>query len=342
VPSLAKLQLSPRVQRVLEAHGIKRTSGLTGLNERELLAIRGFGGKGLAELYEALDAAGLELTPDPYAPYVCARHGQASWDTNIADLFLCDACTAKWQRDAFAGQPPEYEGGSLKGFCLNCNVLSKDVRLRQWLLCGTCERVARSIGRSVVAERYVMDRWNDTIARYAPALILESTDEPTLMRREDKASSQKRAEIDFISKTKKTDRNVFGFELKTGKSYISGAAPVGSYMGRFQLDKSDCDDIVAVMEREKLPVYLLHVQVIDRVHPPTQQYLALAGWWTDVFRMASHFEQIRRRPRETRDAAYFDTSMFEPLDTFADHVARGDHRTVARRLKKQGVPALYR
>ena len=40
--------------------------------------------------------------------------------------------------------------------------------------------------------------------------------------------------------------DAFGFELKTGKSYISGTAQVGARMGQFQLDTTDCDDITTV------------------------------------------------------------------------------------------------
>jgi hypothetical protein len=341
VASFAQLDLSPRVRRILEANGIARTSRLTALNERELLSLPGFGRKCLVDVCEVLAEAGLTLAIDPYGCYVCARHGQASWDTNLANLFLCDDCASKWQREVFDNQPPEYEGSRFEGYCLNCNARRRDVRLRQWLLCGTCERVARSIGRSVVAERFVTKRWKNVITGGASGLVLESTDEPTLRRRGQASSSPKRSEIDFVAKDAKKGRDLFGLELKTGKSYISGAAPVGARMGQFQLDTSDCDDILSVMEREKIPVYLLHVQVIDRVHPPTQQYVPLEGWWTDIFRMEEHFNGVQRRSRETRNAAYYDTAMFDPIDTFADHLARGDHLRLARRLKKDGVPDLY-
>ena len=130
--------------------------------------------------------------------------------------------------------------------------------------------------------------------------------------------------------------------MKTGKSYISGLAPVGAAMSQFQLDTSDCDDIVTVMRREAIPVYLLHVQVIDRAHAPTVEYKAIDGWWTDPFRMREHFDRIQRRPRETRDAAYFKTAMFQPLDTLADHIAAGGPAQLAERIEAEGVPALYR
>jgi hypothetical protein len=216
-----------------------------------------------------------------------------------------------------------------------------DVALRQWFLCGTCERVARSIGRSIVAERFVATQWEALVAPHAPGLALEGTDRPTLRRRGKDDSTNKHAEIDFVARDGK-DGPAFGFELKTGKSHISGRAPVGARMGDFQLDTSDCDDIATVMEREAIPVYLLHVQVIDRAHPPTVEYRALAGWWTDPFRMSEHFDRVQRRPRETRDAAYFDARMFEPLATLAQHIRDGGPARLAERIEREGIPDLYR
>lgn len=335
---LSSLGLSKRVHGTLEENGIDDTEDLLALNERELSSLPRVGLGALREIKAALAGVGLSLAADAYASYVCARHGAAALDANLANLFLCDDCSAAWQRDAFGGQQPEYVGEALEGFCVNCNVHRQDVRLRQWFLCGTCERVARSIGRSVVAERFVTERWEELAGSRAPGIVLRSTDMPTLRRRE-RDSSAKRAEIDFVARDERVD--LFGFELKTGKSYISGSAQVGARMGQFQLDTSDCDDITTVMEREGIPVYLVHVQVIDRAFPPTLQYVALGGWWTDVFRMHDHFRHVQRRPRETRDAAYFDTAMFESFATFAEHISSGDYECLAERLRAEGSPRLY-
>ncbi len=336
------LGFSRRVLTILESNGINSMDALTALNARELLALPGLGRGALSEVRTALEQAGLALAEDPYAPYVCDRHGEATWDTNLANLFLCVECAARWQEEAFAGQPPAYVGDPLDGFCLNCNVRRADVRLRQWFLCGTCERVARSIGRSVVAERYVSQRWSEQVAPHAPRLRLLTIDVPTLRRRERNASATKRSEIDFVVCDQDSGIVAFGFELKTGKSYISGVAQVGARMRQFQLDTSDCDDITAVMERERIPVYVLHVQVIDRAHPPTVQYVALGAWWTDVFRMRDHFQHVGRRPRETRDAAYYDTAMFDDFGMFVEHIASGEYELLRHRLREEGIPLLYR
>jgi hypothetical protein len=310
-------------------------------NERELLALSGFGRGSMTDVYRGLEAAGSELAEDPFAAYVCARHGDRSWDTNLANLFLCGDCAADWTAGAFDGEPPAYVGPPAGGYCLNCNVKRPDVALRQWFLCGTCERVARSIGRSVVAERFVAEQWDELVVPHAPTLVLEGTDAPTLRRRGKQDSKNKHAEIDFVARDGDGEP-AFGFELKTGKSYISGAAAVGAAMGQFQLDTSDCDDITAVMEREGIPVYLLHVQVIDRAHPPTIEYRALAGWWTDPFQMSENFNHVQRRPRETRDAAYFSVGMFQPLSTLAGHIENDGPAQLAKRIEGKGIPQLYR
>ena len=83
------------------------------------------------------------------------------------------------------------------------------------------------------------------------------------------------------------------------------------------------------------------MQVIDRVHPPTLQYVGVAAWWTDVFRMHDYIVRTQRRPRETRDAAYFNKAMFDPFASFADHVASGECRRLANRLQTAGIPDLY-
>lgn len=342
VVDIARLQLSRRTSGILRAAGVNDLETLIKYNERELLALSGFGRVSMSDVYKALATEGCKLEQDPFAAYVCARHGERSWDTNLCSLFLCGDCAAAWTADVFDKQPAAYVSAPTGGFCVNCNVNRQDVALRQWFLCGTCERVARSIGRSVVAERFVSEQWNSLVVPHAPSLVLLGTDAPTLRRRGRDDSKNKHAEIDFVAHDEQDHEPVFGFELKTGKSHISGRAPVGAGMGQFQLDTSDCDDITAVMSREQMPVYLLHVQVIDRAHPPTIEYRAIAGWWTDPFQMREHFDRVQRRPRETRDAAYFNVNMFQPFSTLAEHIRNDGPVHLAERIEREGVPDLYR
>jgi hypothetical protein len=336
---LADLPLSRRVVRILAGAGIEDDGALLKRNERELLGIPGFGLRCLTELIEALEATGLSLAEDEFAPYVCARHGTPAWDTNLADLFLCDDCARKWRDEAFAGADPEYMGEALGGYCVSCNEL-KEVRLRQWLLCGNCERVARSIGRGVAAERYLGQQWEEL--GIADHLELRQTDEPTLRGRRRDNAAVKVAAIDFVVRDPQAENDVLGFELKTGKKHLGGRGDPGGKMSEFQLDTTDCDDITTVMQRAGYPVYLVHVQVIDRAHPPTALYVPLGAWWTDPFRMADGFKRIQQRSRETRDAAYFDTPIFERFETFAEHIRSGEAQRLAERLHEVGIPPLYR
>ncbi len=185
----------------------------------------------------------------------------------------------------------------------------------------------------------MLEQWETLIQPFTTGLDLSSTDKPSLRPRRQTASATKRPEVDFM--VRDGTRDLFGLELKTGKSHLSGPAPVAGGMRQFQLDTTDCDDITAVMVRESLPVYLLHVQVIDRAHPPTLEYVAIASWWTDVFRMADSFTTVAQRSRETRSAAYYRTSMFESLASFAQHINRGGPSEIANRIKRYGVPRLY-
>ena len=335
--------LGSRLAVVLERSGITTSDELLALTEREVLALPGVGPVAVAKLRAVLDAAGCDLAHDEFAPYMCVRHGKPAWDVNLADLFLCDECAEKWQTNAFGGADAEYVGPVLDGYCLACNQ-HRELRLRQWLLCGNCERVARSIGRGVAAERFLAEQWMALIKPIAAHLDLRQTDEPTLRgRRRDGSTSSKVASIDFAATDTGLRVDVFGFELKTGKKYISGRGRPGGQMSEFQLDTTDCDDITTVMTRDAIPVYLIHVQVIDRAHPPTARYVPLGAWWTDPWRMGSTgFKRIQQRSRETRDAAYFNTAIFEDFVTFADHLARDDHRRLAERLASSGVPSLYR
>lgn len=342
VTSLRDLGFPLAVRNLLRTKGITDSDELTALNERELVGLGGFGPKRLAQVKEALDDAGLTLADDEFAPYMCVRDGRLAWDVSLADLFLCDECAAVWQAEAFYDTEPEYVGSALEGYCISCNQ-RKPVNLRQWFLCGNCERVARSIGRGVAAERYLREQWRDLVLPEAPHLELTQLDEPRLRGRRGGAPP-KVAAIDFDVRDTNADDHVFGFELKTGKKYISGSGRPGGKMSEFQLDTTDCDDIRSVMEDRDLLVYLVHVQVIDRAEAPTARYVPLAAWWTDPFSMGSEdgFKRIQQRSRETRDAAYFNTGIFRDFATFAEHIGNGEYEELVERLRDDGVPQLYR
>jgi len=327
------------VRAKLEATGLTALEAVSALSTRELLDIPGIGPGALEAIERAVASAGLSLAEDEWAPYTCARHAEPSWDTQLVSMFLCEACAEQFKELAFSGTAPSYIGDEVEGYCLHCNELRK-VRLRQWFLCGVCDRVMRSIGRSVVADRFVLEWWSDVVQPSVSDLELTLVDEPELRPRRRKRED-KIAAIDFLGTNKSSGKPVFGIELKTGRSYIRGRS-IGSRMQRFQLDHGDCDDILAVVEREDLlPVYLFHAQVIDRAEPPTVRFIGMGLWWTDLFAMAESYTGSARRPREAKTAAYYDTAMFRDASAFAGHVAARGPDQLQERMQQEGIPRLY-
>ncbi len=337
---MEELGLSAGVLKRLGAIGIATVGDLVALNPRELRDIPGIGERAVEQIGASLAAQGLKLAVDPWAPYVCVRHREASWDTQLAEMFLCDECTGQFVAQAFTGAPPSYQGEQVQGHCLHCNQL-RPVRLRQWFLCGTCERVVRSIGRSKVADQFVLDWWKTECASRFPGLRFSLIDPPELRPREAQAAGAKIPSVDFICEDSASGAPLFGIELKAGRSYIRGRS-IGTKMNQFQLDHGDVDDILAVVTREgNLPVYLFHVQVMDRTEPPTTRFEGLGLWWTDLFSMSEHYVGSRRRPREAKTAAYYKTVMFREPEWFPEHVAAGGPDEIRAQLDADGVPVLY-
>lgn len=335
--ALEDIGLTRGVRTRLATGGVTTLDQLVTQTPRELLDLPGVGPGALAQITDALGRLGLALADDPWAPYTCARHGEASWDTQLQSLFLCDACSADFERLAFGGAEPEYLGPPLDGYCLNCNMLL-EVRLRQWFLCGMCDRVVRSIGRSVVSTRYVEAWWRAECQPLLPNMNLRMIDPPVLRARVRDPAAEKVSTVDFIGE--ENDVPVFGVELKTGRSYVRGRS-IGARMGQFQLDHGDCDDILAVVARDRLPVYLFHAQVMDRAEPPTARFEGLGLWWTDLYAMYANYRESKQRPRETKLAAYYNTAMFRNAPEFAAHLVAKGPAELQARLNAEGVPKLY-
>ena len=334
------LAISPRVRRLLEKNGIYNVEAIEAHCRRELGDLKGIGKKSVDEIEEALQTRGLVLATDPWGPYTCARHNRSSWDTTLVPLYLCTECAGEFQHSAFGGKEPEYVGDALTGYCLHCNQRLGDVRLHQWFLCRICGRVVKSIGRSVVADAFLEDWWRQHAQPRLPHLVLKLTDPPELQPYSSSSRAEKVSKIDFAFADSRTDEEVFGIELKTGRNYVSGRS-IGAKMTKFQLDNSDCDDILAVVGEKGLPVYLAHAQVIDRADAPTVHYAALGLWWTDMFTMSENFTGSRQRPRENRIAAYYKTAMFKEMGAFLKHVESGGPQQLQARMDSEGIPSLY-
>ena len=204
-------------------------------------------------------------------------------------------------------------------------------------MCGNCERVAQSIGRSVAPEQFVEAQFRDLFR--GTNLRIVQLDRPVLRAHNSQVLATKIATIDFEVHDGNT--RIAGIELKTGRNHLGGWAPVGSKMNTFQLDHGDCDDITAVARHEGIPVYLFHAQVIDRATPPTTRCVATGLWWIDLFSFSESYLRSRTRPRETKTAAYYSIDRFRPFKEFKEHWTSGEIARLQRRFAGEGPPPLY-
>jgi len=334
--------VGPGPARRLNAVGITTVEDLAAMNPRELEATPGIGPAAVSKIMDVLHGLRLQLAVDPWARYVCARDGRPAADADLAGFFLCADCLAAFRDQAFGGTDPEWVACEVvMGFCSHCNSERHDIRLTQWHLCGVCTRVLRSIGRGLVAARFVNQQWAEHVANLLPNVHLEETDPPHLQPRSKEQRALKVSTADFTATDARSGIAIFGFELKSGRSAAAGGG-VGVAMSQFQLDTTDCDDILTVVRRERIPVYLLHAQVLGRAEPPTERFAGVNLWWTDMWTMDTAFQAVRMRGLETRMAAYFKTSMFRQFPRFAAYVADGVVDRDQARLESEGAPALYR
>jgi hypothetical protein len=331
---LKELALRPTLIDRLQSAGLRSTDDLAQLCDRELLQLRGVGPQTVAAIQQALTAVGMTLAEDPFGRYTCARHGRPAGDAGLTSFFLCRDCARNWMSEAFDGARPEWEGEAVTGYCIACNV-RKRVRLRQWLLCAVCERIARSIGRSVEAERAVQAFWSEHAVPVLDAWELRAIDPPRLRR----AGAPGAATLDFIAS--RGGHALIGIELKTGRSEIKGTG-IGTRIGRFQLDISDCDAIHDAAQAAHVVPYIIHAQVIDRAEPPTVRHAATGLWWAEYPCLRDAYLETRQRPRENRPAAYFDVGAFRSIDELPGHLAASDPADEVKQLNRFGWPDLYR
>ncbi|MEU2061530.1 helix-hairpin-helix domain-containing protein [Streptomyces sp. NPDC013455] len=332
-----RVELGPALRKRLARAGVPGIDALLGLNERELGALGGIGPTTVREILDRLAGAGLSLAPDPYAAYECARHSEPARDAELRSYFLCGECREAYSSRAFDGRPPAWVSGErVEGYCGHCNALT-EVRLTQWFLCGTCDRVMRSVGRSLASARFVAESWAAAFGE-EPALTLTETDPVELRPRAKRSDAGRVASADFVA-SRPTGEPVLGLELKSGRSALPHGG-IGAPMGMFQLDTTDCDDIAASAASLDAPVLLVHAQVIGRAHAPTERYEAVGLWFARPWDLAEHLSAIRQRPRETRPAAYFRPLAFRPFREFPEYVRTrldGD----LERMRGTGFPPLY-
>jgi len=116
---------------------------------------------------------------------------------------------------------------------------------------------------------------------------------------------------------------------------------IGDPMSEFQLDASDCDGIVEQTTALRVPVFLMHAQIRSRPTPPTFEFVPTGMWWVPVRDMLPNLRDVRNRPRETRPAAYYRTSMFRPISDFPRDITPDWLRSETERIRSGDIPVLY-
>lgn len=263
---------------------------------------------------------------------VCVRHLKPRKDVKLRHFFLCSKCTHEWVTDAFSGNAPVASLEVIPGYCALCN-RETNVRLQTWFLCDICDRVARSIGRNHVAEKAILDFWNQHVTQKCPHLAIAQNDVASLRPRRSTDISGE-APLDFLVRDNRSGEVVVGIESKTGRSSITD-------MSQFQLDLSDCDSILHHVSQEGIPAYVIHAQVLEVWKPPTNGFYVVGLWWTDIFRLAENFKTVRMRRDEQRGAAYFKKTAFSAIDTFSEELYEGGELRLKQRLHDGGIPRLY-
>lgn len=229
---------------------------------------------------------------------------------------------------------PEYESCEIEGYCAYC-LNYKKVKQRFIFLCPICERIIRSYAVEKAASTYMLNRWNELNKLIPTNISLVNTDpvEPMTYAVHKVKKKSYSPNPDFLGISKETEKPIFAIEMKTGKNPISK-------MSAFQLDVSDCDDILSFVQKLRIPTYLFHVQVVSEFSPPTERYIGKNAWWLSIFDMEKCFKGCKMRFRERRPAAYYDKKCFNKFETFYQHIKSEDFKTIKKEIKKR-IPALY-
>lgn len=270
--------------------------------------------------------------------YLCVRHGTKRKDSKLTSFFLCDKCYQVLRSTAFNNYQPAYiiPGTEyIEGYCLYCG---KDVKVRQYFyfLCEICERIIHSYGKEWAARNYVLKWWKELCQRYEIDLKLRVEDPVTPMsfKEHEKLKRKERSpRPDFA--VMRDSQIIFAIEMKTGRSNIKE-------MSSFQLDKSDCDDILAFLQTQyKVPTFLFHVQVLEDYKPPTFRYVVINAWWSSLYDLEKNFMASRVRSRERRLAIYYNKDAFKPISEFVNYILGGGLEG-EKKLLSERLPVLYK
>jgi hypothetical protein len=179
-----------------------------------------------------------------------------------------------------------------------------------------------------------MDFWKASVKPAFPYLRLDQNDIAAL-KPHTPGTRAGIAPIDFLVTNERNGKTVFAIDNKTGRSSLKD-------MRVFQLNLSDCDCILTEMRTLRFPVYVFHAQVPETWSPPTMGFRSVGLWWTDIYKMAEYFKEIKGRRDESRSAAYFGKKAFAPIATFAQSIHDGTHFVLRAQLEWAGIPAMYR
>lgn len=262
----------------------------------------------------------------------CSRCGAKKGTVERAHFFLCAACEVAFKTGAFGNEEPFYRRTADEG---SCDLCSMDGPLSHcvWLLCDVCGRVAQSLGKGRVAASFVLGH----VARALGGVTLRVAEVDSVIVRRPAKSGQKRplaTELDLHLLDAGGVR-VLWIEVKTGMNSVT-------QMKEFQLDCSDCNDIMNVVKISGVPALIAHAQVIKVPNAPTMRLVGQDAWWVDMYTFRDAFRHcVERRGDGRKKAAVFDPSCFKEMAELADFFSRGGIEQLTARMAQEGVPVLY-
>ncbi len=269
--------------------------------------------------------------------HICVRHGSERKDSRLTSFFLCDECFRKLYNTAFNKYKPAYimpQNGYIEGYCLYCGRRTK-VRQYFYFLCEICERIIHSYGKELAARNFVLSLWDTVRKEYGINIVLKVEDPVIPMNYKQHREFKKKSypKPDFVAL--ENEKPVFAIEMKTGRSSISD-------MSSFQLDISDCNDILGFLKRPeyRIPTFLFHVQVLEEYNPPTMRYVGVNAWWASLYDLEKNIIEVKMRARERRPAVYYRKEVFKPIDTLPQYIINGGLKREQELINKR-LPRLY-
>ena len=264
----------------------------------------------------------------------CARCSMARRDTALQSFFLCDRCADLLKTNAFNNIAPSFKNFEIETYCGLCNERTVS-HLMQWYLCPFCDRLANSYRLGRISQSFALTEWTRLVQPIVPDIKIEVVDQVELSPYTRKAGKKRKLATQLDLRAHQGETPIFWIELKTGQRSIDEFAT-------FQLDVSDCDDILSVVKLTRIPAYVLHIQLEKQYHPPSDHIVGKGIWWSDIFSMTDVFVKAERRQRDGgKMAAHFSPECFLPFETFGEALKSNHHIIMRKRLDAEGPPRMY-